>query len=183
MDRIGDYRQYRLRLARAVARRLVLEHRLSVPIDVEAFCKNVAGLEIYFDPGMDDRVSAVLRRDLRAVLVNANKARVHQRFSIAHELGHWYLHSDSSVANERTVPLAAINELLDAEANAFAAEFLMPAAAVHEFVRAGVADLPALAVRFEVSQGAMWYRLKELRLAHRVRPRAISNGSPRGVVT
>ncbi|MEW6105129.1 MAG: ImmA/IrrE family metallo-endopeptidase [Bacillota bacterium] len=178
-----DDRQYRVRLARGVARQLVTKHRLSIPIDVEGFCRKVAGIEIYFEEGIDERVSAVLRRDLGAILVNANKPRVHTRFSIAHELGHWYLHSDSAVMGERTVPLAVINEALDVEANAFAAEFLMPATAVRELVRVGVADLPALAARFEVSQEAMWYRLNELRLARSVRPSARGNGGSPGFVT
>ncbi|MGH3756959.1 helix-turn-helix domain-containing protein [Actinophytocola sp.] len=77
-----------------------------------------------------------------------------RRFSVAHELGHLLLHPDpapGSPAHER-------------QANAFAAEFLMPAAEVRPLLPTPV-DVPALkevADGYGVSVAALVYRGKDL---------------------
>ncbi|MEW6772072.1 MAG: ImmA/IrrE family metallo-endopeptidase [Bacillota bacterium] len=160
-------RSYRLTMARAVATRFIATYKLVPPIDVERFCIEVAGLHVYYDE-MEDEFCAILRRDLMAILVNQKHPRVRQRFSIAHELGHWYLHRDEAVMAERTATLKTINKLLDEEANSFAAEFLMPSRFVRAQVRLGMVNLDTLARYFEVSREAMWYQLNHLRLASKI---------------
>ena len=85
------------------------------------------------------------------------------RFTIAHELGHWVCHAlegaDPAVSYCRPIDLTeAADRSLEREANVFAAELLMPEAAVRaSWEELGSAD--ALASRFDVSPSAMRWRL------------------------
>ncbi len=67
------------------------------------------------------------------VVVNAGHVAVRQRFSLAHEYGHVLLDRDRAGAISRAENRA---DLLEVRANAFAAEFLMPADGVEQFVKA-----------------------------------------------
>jgi Zn-dependent peptidase ImmA (M78 family) len=116
-------------------------------------------------------------REGRVVLgVNSMHAPVRQRFTIAHELGHFLLHRDTLhvdglVRRDEMSSLAA--DAKEIEANAFAAELLMPrdlvlGRVVELLPKSGVAD-PArlvlqLARTFGVSEQAMEFRLANLGL-------------------
>ncbi|MGZ0175141.1 MAG: ImmA/IrrE family metallo-endopeptidase, partial [Planctomycetales bacterium] len=81
------------------------------------------------------------------------------RFTIAHELGHYFLHSDQG-----EIPIVAFRNgstRIEWEANWFAASLLMPKA---EFRQAASRDLSvaALAARFGVSQEAARVRKEAL---------------------
>ena len=97
------------------------------------------------------------------IYVNAADSDVRQRFTCAHELGHYVARTtgrsdDSFGYIDRRGPSAAHGtDPSEIYANQFAAELLMP----HENVRSLVPQLSdaALAVRFNVSLGAMRYRL------------------------
>lgn len=96
--------------------------------------------------------SALHGRPMIALSDKGNPMR--RRFSVAHELGHLLLHPDpapGSPAHER-------------QANAFAAEFLMPAAEVRPLlpVPLSVPELKELADRYGVSVAALVYRGKDL---------------------
>ena len=101
------------------------------------------------------------------------------RFTIAHELGHYFLHlSEGNVIKDGEVrdraidmfwenePLAGpVSEalMLEIEANWFAAELLMPM----EFVREAwskTPDLPYLSRMFDVTEDAIGYRVAGLNL-------------------
>jgi transcriptional regulator with XRE-family HTH domain len=103
--------------------------------------------------------------------VNRRQALVRQRFTLAHELGHYLLrHMDvvyvdfggdlSSAASG--VPLA-YNWRHERDATEFAANILMPAALVAAAV-AGTTHVAELARQFQVSPAAMGFRLDNLRL-------------------
>jgi Zn-dependent peptidase ImmA (M78 family) len=99
--------------------------------------------------------------------VNASHAAVRQRFSIAHECGHFVLHHDSRHVIELEPQSAGDPPGYDWQreraANTFAAELLMPA----DWVRADAKAYSAsrMATRYKVSEAAMAYRLANLRLA------------------
>ena len=65
------------------------------------------------------------------VVVNANHGTVRRRFSLAHEYAHVLMDRDRSGAISRAENRA---DLLEVRANAFAAELLMPAEGVMQFV-------------------------------------------------
>lgn len=100
-----------------------------------------------------------LRDSTPYVFLNTSKSGERQRFDAAHELGHLVLHSDidmdPSTSKER-----------EAEANRFAASFLMPkSAVVAQSMRAASLDR-ILAARsyWRVSAMALTHRLHELQL-------------------
>jgi Zn-dependent peptidase ImmA (M78 family) len=67
------------------------------------------------------------------VVINADHAPLRRRFSLAHEYAHVLIDRDRSGALSRAENRA---DLLEVRANAFAAEFLMPAEGVNQFVHA-----------------------------------------------
>jgi hypothetical protein len=89
-----------------------------------------------------------------------------RRFSIAHEIGHFVLHP----ARARHERGGTVNEAMrtqEREADAFAAELLMPEHLVRRAALEDGADVRRLADRFEVSETAMSLRLRRLGLAER----------------
>lgn len=104
-----------------------------------------------------------------AILVNKDRPETRKRYTIAHELGH-YVHPYHRANSREGFRCRAkdfraeqttskdLHTRMEAQANEFAAELLMPARAVAEFVRAkGEADLShilELARRHEVSREA-----------------------------
>ncbi|MCC7491681.1 MAG: ImmA/IrrE family metallo-endopeptidase [Fimbriimonadaceae bacterium] len=75
------------------------------------------------------------------------------RFTIAHELGHYFLHANQG---ERTGKAArsGMDERVEWEANWFAGELLMPRAAYAEAYKEHGGDLKPVAARFGVSVDA-----------------------------
>lgn len=147
------------------------------PVDVEALAASL-DLEIVSQP-YDGNLSGMLqRRDGGAVIgVNSLHAQVRQRFTIAHEIGHFVLHPrkttfvDEVRVDYRDDRASAGTHRQEIDANAFAAELLMP----DEMVQDAVSSLlergldPAqsdfvlnLAEQFRVSGEAMSHRLANL---------------------
>lgn len=107
--------------------------------------------------------------------VNSVDAPVRQRFTIAHEIGHFILHKDEALhVDEKSLiglrdrkSSLAVDER-EIEANQFAAELLMPAT----FLQKDILNLPddieveeaitKLAHRYQVSTQAMTFRLTAL---------------------
>lgn len=109
---------------------------------------------------------------------NASHSTVRQRFTIAHEIGHYVLHVksrqqrlfvDKSVF-KRDDDSSTGNDAEEVEANKFAAALLMPAVLVRsEIAKQGLdlddeEDVATLARRFNVSAAAMSFRLENLHL-------------------
>jgi Zn-dependent peptidase ImmA (M78 family) len=135
------------------------------------------GADVQIEP-LEGGLSGVLYREGdRTVLgVNGEHAEVRQRFTIAHELGHYHLHQDTLFVDGLLRRDDASSLALDPqeiEANAFAAELLMPRDLLlpeisQRLPKSGVADparlIRQLAKTFEVSEQAMEIRLANLGL-------------------
>jgi Zn-dependent peptidase ImmA (M78 family)/DNA-binding XRE family transcriptional regulator len=140
----------------------------SVPVEVKAIARKL-GVAMFFRPLPDALSAFLLRGEGRSVIgVNANQPAVRQRFSAAHECGHFVLrHTDESVF-DYAVPATSDGEPpgydpnSEREANSYAAELLMPRE--HLQRDAPGTSLSRLAQRYEVSQEAMSFRLKNLGL-------------------
>lgn len=145
------------------------------PVDPAAIASNLGAEVRLFDLEAD--VSGVLYReaDRRVIVVNKQQSLVRQRFTIAHEIGHLILHSGNAVhvdegfrINLRDPRAATAEEVEEIEANAFAANLLMPAAWVRRDVEDNRLDpsdedaLALLAERYGVSLHAMALRLASL---------------------
>ncbi len=168
----------RKRLIRSMVERLIEHHKLhTLPIQIEKLAKN-CNLEIHKD-NVEDKVSGFLYREVRnksAILgVNANHSETRQRFTIAHELGHFFLHAgdpvfvDQAFVMMRDTASSEGEKLEEREANLFAAELLMPAKLITKEVE-GMDDIDIvedgkierLAKKFGVSIQAMSFRLANL---------------------
>lgn len=157
------------------------------PIDVEAIARQ-CGLNVVFQDLPRDTSAVIIRTSegRRMIGINDAHSTTRQRFSIAHEIGHALLHlppkppaSGDAVVDKPIEVLyrdgvAAMGvDKREIEANAFAAELLMPAAALRERFRELIQAsarrstdvlVRQLASEYEVSTQAMGYRLANLNL-------------------
>jgi len=150
-----------------------------LPVPVEKIAEKLGAI-LSFEPFEGDQdISGVLYRKGGDVIigVNSSHARVRQRFTIAHEIGHLLLH-DREIFVDKVVKVNFRDKrsslAVDREeiaANAFAAELLMPkncvTAELSSMLKAkpeiGTEDLIInLANTFDVSKPAMEYRLINL---------------------
>jgi Zn-dependent peptidase ImmA (M78 family) len=145
-----------------------------LPVPVEEIAISL-GADIAYE-AYDGEVSGMLyRADGRALIgVNSTHATTRQRFTVAHEIGHLVLHKGRPMFIDRFVRVNWRNGVSDTEevqANAFAAELLMPRKFVEREVervltkRRNVTPhqlAGELGKTFHVSPEAMSYRLENL---------------------
>lgn len=143
-----------------------------IPIDPVQIARSL-GINV-FASKLDNSLSGMIAKlgadgDVN-IFVNSEHAAVRQRFTTAHELGHYFAKQelpDADVAtyiHRRDSLSACGTNSEEIFANQFAAELLMPAAEVRRLKSVGF-DLMALASRFNVSLDAMTLRLKNLSIA------------------
>ncbi|GAA0574691.1 ImmA/IrrE family metallo-endopeptidase [Craurococcus roseus] len=148
------------------------------PVPVELIARRL-GAVIRRAP-LDDELSGMLaiNGDLTIIGVNSLHHPNRQRFTIAHECGHLALHRDEVSANVhvdrqfhvmmRDQKSSLGTDVLEIEANRFAAELLMPRFLVEPAIRAQALDvddersMANLAAAFRVSKSAMMYRVSSL---------------------
>lgn len=148
------------------AESLIVELGIEYPrdIDVEA---------IAFDSGIDVLYQAL--NGCEATLVGfCNKAiatvspsfsRGRERFSVAHEIGHWLMHRGKSFRcrADDMVQNYSADIRLEKEADEFASHLLMPTSIFHPAIKAankpGLHHLQEIAGQFEVSLQAVSIRL------------------------
>lgn len=141
--------------------------------DLEKIARS-EGIRIFKDE-LDDGISGILivKRDNPFVFVNVRDAQPRQRFTIAHEIGHYLLHRPDGIHIDKGFSVAFRNlksssgeEKQEIEANQFAAELLMPASLVEQKIPNKLSitdqDIESLAKFFDVSLQAMTIRLTSL---------------------
>ena len=137
---------------------------MRLPLNVRGVAEYL-GLEVVEEP-MDDDMSGFLeiRSGRWVVGVNAFHHINRKRFTIAHEIAHFLLHSDGQVEFRDRTFARRTNDpsRMEREADQFAAELLMPADDVKQKIAAGETSLSALAAQFGVSALAMKYRVQNL---------------------
>lgn len=151
---------------------------LRPPVPVEQIAKNL-GLNVRFAP-LDADISGAILRSNQGIVIGVNSAHHpnRQRFSIAHEVGHYLLHEGIRVHIDRDFRVnlrsSESSEGLDRDeiqANRFAAELLMPTAFLEKDVirleEIDDAAIQRLAKRYKVSSQAMEIRLANLGLIYR----------------
>lgn len=138
------------------------------PVDPFMIAQKV-GLPVY-ERDFEEEISGVLVivGDRRAIGVNTRHAEVHRRFSVAHEVAHFIKGHRTAVdidVNDRQLfGETGANPTEEREANAFAAELLMPRKWVRNHFAHVSSDHEELARLYNVSKQAMWYRLVNLGL-------------------
>jgi len=100
------------------------------------------------------------------IKVNKNDSARRQRFTVAHEIGHYLLHRDEigDGITDDVLYRSSLSDRREAQANRFAADLLMPQKLVDEWMdraRALKVDnvITFLADKFNVSEAAMKIRL------------------------
>lgn len=97
------------------------------------------------------------------IIFNAQESPLRQRFTIAHELGHFVLNHGARYRDPAEHFSSEHYDLKEVHANQFAAELLIPEEAVKYCLEDGIANTVAgLARAFAVSEVAMSIRLKNL---------------------
>jgi Zn-dependent peptidase ImmA (M78 family) len=159
------------------ARQVLEKTNLSTPVDVYLIAQ-MYDVSIQ-EREMEDAISGMLAiTDGRAIIVvNKDHAPRRQRFTIAHELGHFFLHRNSTNVFIDVSPIYFRNRLSsegtnlrEQEANRFAAELLMPAHLLREKVHHKPIDamdddaVSCLADEFQVSVQSLTIRLTNLNL-------------------
>lgn len=142
----------------AAARELFEQLSLSVPVSAVAVAREL-GLHVDYLPLKS--ISGIAVPSEQLILVSALQRNGRRNFTVAHEVGHYILHTKengcfSCVMDMRTrLPL-------EREANMFATELLMPVDAVKSL--AANMCIRRMATYFRVSNQAMEIRVKELDL-------------------
>ena len=111
--------------------RLSLRNRLqdgNAPIDVFGAVKDME-VDFLFRP-LDNLLGAFLPAPAQGIIVTTQRDLYVQRFTAAHELGHYLLSHEVSLDDEGSIGFAARgrthHDLQEVAADAFASEFLMP---------------------------------------------------------
>jgi Zn-dependent peptidase ImmA (M78 family) len=153
----------------------LLADQQTAPVDLKPILEKLA-IELR-EMDLPDDVSGILLRDgdRKVVVVNAKHPGHRQRFTIAHEIGHLVLHPGQDVhvddgfrINLRDGRSASADDVEEVEANAFAANLLMPLEWVRSAMRSDSIDfnddseIRRLADQFKVSTQAMLIRLTTL---------------------
>ena len=162
------------------------------PVDLKPIL-DMLKLELRLSP-MGEEYSGFLAADKRMIVVNERHPKVRQRFTVAHEIGHYDLHcggrnsaglfvdradyfrdDDKQEVYFRHHRFGPADYRMETEANAYAAGLLMPEKLLEQYLEqnAGKIDLSKpegakrVAQAFNVSRLAMGYRLSNLGLAAR----------------
>ena len=152
---------------------IVKKYSKSIPVDLEALCSDLGICIVYKYLGED--ISGSIERSVApdcdyTITVNSEDSLTRQRFTIAHELGHFLFHrnkigdgifDDRLYRHNADRPNREVDQQDETQANSFAANLLMPVLYIRERSEAGVAP-SRLADELIVSLAALRIRLKTL---------------------
>ena len=158
------------------AMEILKDHGLfSLPVDPVRLA-NKAGIQVHNAVFSDETISGMVAKRGKNItmLVEQSEPPYRKRFSIAHELGHHFLHllEDGEIVTKKVdlfrECVSAEDDVdetrrMDVEANQFAAALLMPEPLVRE-VYGKTNSLAEMARLFNVSEEAMGIRLNTLRM-------------------
>lgn len=145
---------------------LIQEHQTAAPVQLGKLAKAL-GLTVKSST-LPAGISGEIRPsgDGYMIKVNRHDSSGRQRFTLAHEIGHYVLHRDHIGAgiSDDALYRSNLSDAREAEANRFAADLLMPRNLLDaEIAARGPTPLsekvPELAAHFGVSERAMKIRL------------------------
>ncbi len=114
----------------------LLEYQKKYPVNVFNIIKSY-NIELLYNTINDDNTSGYIEKDDDnnfKIAINKNHSEVRQRFTAAHELGHYLLHGNILIDKGkisdnrlyRAEPDSMVTQKHETQANTFAAELLMP---------------------------------------------------------
>lgn len=132
----------------------LVEQTAGVPVVVAAFHENIAGL-------------FRRRREGAFIFINGTQPLVRQRFTLAHEFGHYWLGHKSVLDRPSDLFTFSNRDPREVEANQFAGEFLAPRRAVTNWIERhapgsiGIDDVVRLAWTFGISAKSASIRMQD----------------------
>lgn len=152
------------------------DYRKVIPVDVRRIAKElgVAVIDEEAESFTDEEAglsrSGYIKQDgnLITIHVNKNQSEIKKRFTIAHEIAHFLLHSDTlkvrGTMDRNESPLGIHIDKKESEANALAADILMPLDKIRFLLDESVANgqsmtIEDLAERLQVPKQALKIKL------------------------
>lgn len=172
---------YDVQAIETLVRGILSEHRISnIPINPLQIAKSL-NIDVTNAEFVESNISGMISKvgNTFTIYVKHDDPPNRKRFTIAHELGHYFLHLKYKKEDETFVDKdinffrgkateSSENRNKEVEANRFAAELLMPADFIkREWDNSNVRSVDFLAKKFQVSPSAMGYRLVNLGLIQR----------------
>lgn len=155
-------KQADFRHAESEATRALQKNRItSPPISLEEIAEG-EGLNIAVAEFEGEGISGFIDFEKKLILVNKYDSISRQRFTIAHELGHWILHQ-KELQNDRDLVVLYRRSIddetdpLEQEANCFAANLLVPISFLQKISGSSVTN-KKLANIFKVSEAVIAFR-------------------------
>jgi Zn-dependent peptidase ImmA (M78 family) len=141
----------RIGFCRDMARKVLREtNSLRPPVPVNEIAKYY-GFKVVLLDQPADKFSGILHKEKKAIGINKHNHLVRQRFSLAHELGHYFL--DHPAADEILPHELETDEkkIYESEADEFAAELLVPRELLKQALQHNQ-DVDFLREHFQVSR-------------------------------
>jgi Zn-dependent peptidase ImmA (M78 family)/transcriptional regulator with XRE-family HTH domain len=127
------------------------------PIDNLTNLVESLGIDLFLIDFIDAEIDGVTSNTLsefKAIFINKHQPSDRYRFSLAHELGHYLLHSNELESTPE----------MEQEANEFASELLMPENGIKEYLKTtNLNDYANLKKTWKVSMAALIFRAKILK--------------------
>ncbi len=147
--------------------KVIQTHQATAPVEVMPIATDL-GLHVYNVTSWPDDLSGMIVKDATnpggsgyAIYVNGNHPPVRRRFTIAHEIAHFILHTNDigdGIVDDGLYR-SKLSNAKEAQANAMAADILMPWHLIRQAMQNGNNTVEALAAVLNVSRSAMSIRL------------------------
>lgn len=151
----------RISFSRETARKVIKKYALTPPVPIEQILKEQFDFNIVLIEAPDN-ISAFVDLNDHYIGINQNHHINRQRFTLAHELGHYSLGHKERAYTEYVQTPGKERSNLETEANEFAAELLMPLAVIKKISKEANADY--MSDFFQVSKETLFYQLMKHRL-------------------
>ena len=152
-------------LADNSAGQIIKSYQRAAPVDVISIAETL-GINVWQQDLPN--YSGLIRPDLinggkngYSIIVRKSDPEARKRFTIAHEIAHFILHKDQAEngIQDDTMYRSGLSTREEIEANAMAADILMPYGLIQSLVSQGYKTVQMLAAKLGVSETAMSIRL------------------------
>lgn len=146
---------------------LLKNDMFKVPVDIIQLASNY-NIDVY-KQDLGKGISGAIRYDDKSqtfsILLNQAESQKRQRFTLAHELGHYFMHRDILISDVIHIDtLYRMPAESEKEVDYFAGALLMNKTLVEKAYKEGITSIAELSETFKVSESAMTVRLDILGL-------------------
>ena len=143
--------------------RTVERHKKDCPLKIATLARDL-GVGVKRTDQWDDSVCGAIVKDSNdkyTIWTNGKHPQNRRRFTVAHEIAHFVLHRDAigDGIKDDVLFRSSLGGLIEAQANRYAAELLMPDEHIEKCIKDGASSIAELAACMRVSKTAMSIRL------------------------